>query len=69
MDYYKMVAKASLDVQNWVVDDNRPKWESFCRSMLTKYGFSPKKIEQILTQMYPQLSIEEGTLIRKGASV
>ena len=59
MDYYKSIQKATMDLNKWLQDANRPSWPSFCRNMTMTYGFTRKRMEKLLRENWPNLDIDK----------
>jgi len=56
MDYYTSERAAALDLQEWVTKNHKKTtWLEFCRSIRKRYGFSPKKMEKMFMEDWPDV--------------
>lgn len=57
MHYYDKVARATKELEDWIVNDDRSEWSTFCRNIMMTYGFPPQRMERTINLLYPKLHI------------
>lgn len=55
--YYELKRRATIDLTEYLQNDNRASWASFTSTMLLKYGFNDKLMRKLLR------GVSEGKII------
>ena len=63
MAYYDDCRKCAMDLSRWIDNPKRSSWTMFCSLIRRRYGFSPRRMMNVLKEDYPDFRIKNDLLI------